>query len=79
MAYSRKRSTRKTSYRRTARTTARPRRRASSTARRTTARGRGGSAARTVRIVIEQASANPIQRPDLGLMAEPRKRKPAFV
>lgn len=52
-----------------------------STARRTSraparrARRTGGGSARTIRIVIEQPSANSVQRPPIGMApaAEPRK------
>lgn len=74
-----RRTTRSTRRPTTRRSPARGRTRASSSRRASTSRGRGGAAARTVRIVIEQASVNPVQRPDLlGQVAARTPRQPAF-
>lgn len=79
MAYTRKYTARKTSARSGRRAAARPRARAGRSTRRASTRNRGSSAARTLKIVIETAPQNLVQRPDLGLVAAPRVRRPAHA
>jgi len=83
MAYSSRGTRGRGSYRSSRRAPA-PRRTARRTGRRVVARRRTGgqSAARTVRIVIEQQAANYVQRPadaSLGLVPTRQPRKPSFA
>jgi len=79
MAYSRRTSGRKTYRSTAARTTSRRRSGAGrkTSASRTTRRG--SASPRTIRIVVETAAVNPVQRPDLGLVAARKPRQPQFV
>lgn len=79
MAYSPRRKSRSTSRRTSARRgyTRRTTRSTAGRARRTTARRRSAGT-RTIRIVLEQAPANAVQRPPLGMAQAPTPRKATF-